>query len=94
MGLPVLHGVEGESAEIVRDEGVGLLFEPENPEELEAALRTVQNDAELRSALAGRGPVAARKYDRQALASDMLAILVDVARRSSKSIERNTECVS
>src|SRR5690606_11702410 len=30
MGIPVLHGVEGESAAIVEQENVGLLFEPEN----------------------------------------------------------------
>src|SRR5690606_8562347 len=30
MGIPVLHGVAGESAEIVEREGVGLVFEPED----------------------------------------------------------------
>jgi hypothetical protein len=30
MGLPVLHGVAGESADIVERERVGLVFEPEN----------------------------------------------------------------
>jgi glycosyltransferase involved in cell wall biosynthesis len=31
MGIPVLHGVGGESAGIVEREGVGVVFEPENP---------------------------------------------------------------
>ena len=30
MGIPLLHGVEGESAELVRSEDIGLTFEPEN----------------------------------------------------------------
>ena len=30
MGIPVLHGVEGESTEIVKQFKVGLDFEPEN----------------------------------------------------------------
>jgi glycosyltransferase involved in cell wall biosynthesis len=30
MGIPVLHGVEGESADLVRTHQVGLLFEPED----------------------------------------------------------------
>jgi glycosyltransferase involved in cell wall biosynthesis len=48
MGLPVLHGVEGESADIVREEGAGIPFEPENAEQLCAALvRLKSNPAEL-----------------------------------------------
>ncbi|MFM7260137.1 MAG: glycosyltransferase family 4 protein, partial [bacterium] len=48
MGLPVLHGVEGESADIVRDEHAGIPFEPENVDELVAALRRLKdNPAEL-----------------------------------------------
>ncbi|HEV2532599.1 glycosyltransferase family 4 protein, partial [Phenylobacterium sp.] len=34
MGLPVLHGVAGESADIVRREDCGEVFEPENAEQL------------------------------------------------------------
>ena len=31
MAIPIIHGVEGESAEIIYKNKVGLLFEPENP---------------------------------------------------------------
>ena len=34
MGIPVLHGVAGESADIVEREDIGLVFEPENVEAL------------------------------------------------------------
>lgn len=34
MGIPVLHGVAGESADIVNKEQVGLVFESDNAQEL------------------------------------------------------------
>jgi glycosyltransferase involved in cell wall biosynthesis len=81
MGLPVLHGVEGESADIVRDEHAGIPFEPENVDELVAALRRLKdNPAELgqfkASCLKG-----AQNYDRTNLALKMMRILEDVAAR-------------
>ncbi len=81
MGLPVLHGVEGESAEIVRDEHAGIPFEPENVDELVAALRRLkENPAELdqfkASCLKG-----AQNYDRTNLALKMMRILEGVAAR-------------
>ena len=75
MGLPVLHGVTGESADIVMHEGVGLVFEPENAYALSDSIRQLVRDTELRQRLAARGPVAAQSYDRKALAARMLSIL-------------------
>ena len=81
MGLPVLHGVEGESARIVRDENAGIPFEPENADALVAALRRLkENPAELAqfkaSCLKG-----AQNYDRTNLALKMMRILESVAAR-------------
>lgn len=75
MGIPVLHGVAGESAEIVEREGVGLIFEPENAEALTAGLLRLKNDAGLYRGIHSRGPVAARHYDRSELAMRMLSVL-------------------
>jgi len=47
MGIPVLHGVMGESAQIVEKEGVGLLFEPENKDALCQNLLKMKNDPAL-----------------------------------------------
>jgi len=44
MGIPVLHGVEGESAEIVEENRVGLTFEPENAHQLVERLEQLGND--------------------------------------------------
>jgi len=92
MGIPILHGVEGESAEIVHSEGVGISFEPENAEDLVARLRTLANDGNLRRSLSQAGPPAAARYRRSALAGKMLEILVElVARQSRRGVNPRRE---
>jgi glycosyltransferase involved in cell wall biosynthesis len=91
MGLPVLHGVAGESAEIVEGEGVGLVFEPENARALSEGILRMLADQELRSRLAAAGPIAARRYDRKALAAGMLDVLESVAKqRTVRAIRSST----
>lgn len=79
MGIPVLHGVEGESAELVRSEDIGLTFEPENAAALCAGLFRLAEDGALRHRLRANCAGAARRYDRQALARQMLAVLEQTA---------------
>ena len=78
MAIPVLHGVEGESAEIVIREDVGLVFEPENPVALCEAMRRLATDAKLYQHLRENGPKAAQHYDRSALAEKMLTVICEV----------------
>ncbi|WP_374244445.1 glycosyltransferase family 4 protein [Zoogloea sp.] len=75
MGLPVLHGVEGESAGIVRDSDVGIVFEPENSDELVHHLMYLAGAPEVHLAYKGRCVQAARRFDRKALAAEMLGEL-------------------
>jgi len=75
MGIPVLHGVEGESADIVRAEDVGVTFEPESAESLVACLMALQADSRRYRELKFNCGVAAQKYDRRALASLALVSL-------------------
>lgn len=77
MGVPVLHGVAGESADIVRREGVGVVFEPESVEQLTGGIRRFAEEPELIAACRRRGLAAAARYDRVALADRMLAALVE-----------------
>ena len=86
MGIPVLHGVEGESAGIVRREDVGIAFEPENAQALADALLLMKIDLALRRRFAARAPVAALSYDRRALAARMLTILRRAAGRSADGV--------
>lgn len=78
MGIPVLHGVEGESAGIVEREQVGIPFQPENALELRQLLVQLEKDGDLRQKLAANGLAAAGRYDRKELAMKMLQHLEDV----------------
>ncbi len=84
MGIPVLHGVPGESAEIVRREGVGEVFESGDAAQLVAGLMRLQADPDLQARYRAAGPVAARKYNRTDLARRML-ILLKATRRELAS---------
>lgn len=75
MGLPLLLGVAGESAEILEREGAGLVFEPENVQQLCRGLERLKNDVALYEQLRRNALAAARRYDRTHLANRMLALL-------------------
>lgn len=72
MGVPVLHGVTGESADIVEREGVGIVFEPENADDLLEGLLRFESDQSLYSRCRENCVVAAHHYDRSTLATLML----------------------
>lgn len=75
MGIPILHGVEGESADIVRECGVGIPFEPENAQQLCDALRQFRDHPEQLQAFRANCLQAAGKFDRVYLANRMLEVL-------------------
>jgi glycosyltransferase involved in cell wall biosynthesis len=79
MGLPVLHGVEGESAEIVSENQAGLLFEPENAGALADSVMRLSRDRVLRDELGRNGARAVLKYGRPELAAQMLGVLESVS---------------
>ena len=81
MGIPVLHGVEGESADIVSKHRVGLLFEPENAESLLQAVFKLADDPQLRETLRENGQKTANRYDRAVLAGKMLDVIETVLAR-------------
>lgn len=81
MGIPVLHGVEGESLRIVEKEGVGIPFEPENVEELVGKLLLLKENRSLYQQMRQNALQAAPKYERTQLAKNMLGILIKTAGR-------------
>jgi glycosyltransferase involved in cell wall biosynthesis len=81
MGIPVLQGVEGESADIVEKEKVGLTFEPENDKELVEKLLKLKEDNDLYEQLKVNCIAAAPQYDRAVLAGGMLKILEEIVGR-------------
>jgi hypothetical protein len=78
MGIPVLHGVMGESARIVEREGVGLLFEPENAQDLCEKLLFLAANPKRREELGRQARRAAFRFDRSLLAEKMLKILQEL----------------
>lgn len=84
MGIPVLHGVAGESAEIVEREGVGLVFEPENAEALCDGVLRLARDPALYQDLRTHCLEAAPRYDRTGLARRMLRVLEGVAGKKGR----------
>lgn len=78
MGVPVLMGVEGESAGIVERHRAGLAFVPEDAAGLLAAVDRLRSDSALRARLSANGAAAARRYDRAELAGRMLAAVADL----------------
>jgi glycosyltransferase involved in cell wall biosynthesis len=84
MGIPVLHGVAGESADIVTREGVGLVFEPENATQLAEQLALLKSDRVLYNALREACLKASPKYERTQLAHDMLNVLETTVRQHAR----------
>jgi hypothetical protein len=72
MGIPVLHGVAGESADIVRKENVGLVFESDNALTLSHLLLELKQDTAILEELSVNALKAAPNYDRKNLALNML----------------------
>jgi glycosyltransferase involved in cell wall biosynthesis len=75
MGIPVLHGVAGESAQIVLAEKVGEVFESQNANQLAKLILDLKTDSSRINEYRKNGIEAAKRYDRKKLAAQMLAIL-------------------
>ncbi len=75
MGIPVLHGVEGESANIVTEHKVGLIFEPEDADELANSIINLKKNNELAASFRDNALRASRKFDRSSKALEMLSFL-------------------
>ena len=85
MGIPIAHGVIGESARIIETSDAGLTFEPESPEGLLEVLHQFHSKHELCEMMSKRGQESAKNFDRSILADRMLVILRDVHEESQLS---------
>ena len=84
MGIPILHGVKGESASMVADSSVGKLFEPENVVSLVNAITEARAAPDITEKLKTNALVESLKYDREALAKKMLEIVTTTADKAFK----------
>jgi len=79
MGIPILLGVQGESAEIVNNNHVGMTFEPENEDELVESLKKLHKNNNLYGDYRDACITTAKAYDRKYLANEMLKVIVHAA---------------
>lgn len=71
---PILHGVEGESKEIIEHYGAGVTFVPENQDSFLKALEKIQDQSHYEQFKKGC-QLLANDYERSELASRMLSII-------------------
>jgi glycosyltransferase involved in cell wall biosynthesis len=90
MGIPVLHGVSGESADIVRREQVGEVFESENAQELADGILRMRAQPDRHEAYRQNALKTARLYDRKHLAVRMLQIMEETCLQASYAVIRRT----
>ena len=76
MKRPIVLGVEGDAARIITASGGGICIEPENEDELLAAIERLRSDPGLAERMGQSGhDYVAEHYDRERLSSDYLAYL-------------------
>ena len=78
MGVPLLHGVGGESADIVRTSRSGICFAAEQPEALLSAIRQVSTDKDAYQQMKTSCLSSAQNYNRANLADRMADCLQGV----------------
>ena len=78
MGVPLLHGVGGESADIVRTSRSGICFAAEQPEALLSAIRQVSTDKDAYQQMKTSCLSSAQNYNRASLANRMADCLQGV----------------
>ncbi len=76
MAKPIILGVEGSAAEIVRNAGAGICIEPENPAQLACAVKTLAANRQLAKSMGKSGHAyVTTHYDRDVLSQDYLHTL-------------------
>lgn len=71
MGIPIIHGVEGESSNLIKNHKVGLTFEPQNHEDLYQKIQKIISNQNMISEYKLNAIKTAKKFDRKILAKKM-----------------------
>ena len=80
MGIPILHAVHGESAEIVLSTGAGIVVEPENSKLLSEEILRLSRNLNTLEEMSQNGQAASLKFDRGLLAGMMHTVLKNLTR--------------
>jgi len=78
MGVPILHGVQEESANIIESEDFGVCFVSEDSEDLTSKILALVKDKQIISEKKMNCISVAKKYDRSNLAKNFLPIFKDL----------------
>jgi glycosyltransferase involved in cell wall biosynthesis len=82
MKQPIILGVAGESADMMRESGAGMVIEPENAQELASSILRLADTPELCRELGENGArYVAANFDRRVLANQFERMLQDCVRR-------------
>ncbi|MDC3116901.1 glycosyltransferase family 4 protein [Alphaproteobacteria bacterium] len=77
MGIPLLHGVSGESQDIVKKNKIGICFKSENEDSLINSILQIKNNKELYTFFEKNCQKSALEFDRSNLAKKMFNIIND-----------------
>ena len=75
MGTPILHGVPGESADLVEKYGLGLNFGSEKPEELVEKIKYLYQNPDIKRDLQKNCENSSRNFSRKQLAIKMMEFM-------------------
>ena len=77
MGVPIIHGVHGESADLIRETNTGEIFKPQDTKELNSIIIKFYNDRKLLKIYKDNCIFASEKFERNNLADKMLDIFLN-----------------
>jgi glycosyltransferase involved in cell wall biosynthesis len=92
MGVPVILGVEGESADIVETEGVGICVPPGDAAAMFNAIVKLVSNPEFLLRMRTNSTSAAIRYSRDSCASSMLNAVTSVVHATRIPSEHGTNC--
>ena len=78
MQIPILLGVEGESADIIQKYNAGLCFEPENKEDFLTQLNLLKDDKTIYENCQAGCLTLAKEFDRKKMAEKMRKFLLEI----------------
>ena len=85
MGIPILHGVDGESHEILKRHNLGIYFEGENPNELCSAILKLYNNKSLYNEISQNCVKTSKLFKREILALKMLEEIIKIEKNRKKN---------
>jgi len=85
VGLPVIGANSGGISEIITDKVDGLLFSPQNPQDLAEAIVNLLTDKEIRTMLGKNAAVNVKRFDKTITADKNISLYAELLKNSLPS---------